>query len=265
MFRAVRFEQRYGFKIDDQTQELMAKALEMKLVDRLTGTRLFNELEKIFQEVNPLPCLQRLHELQVLTNIAPHFVHFDHTAFKEALTVKKIYEFLNVDPPLTAWKFFFLALTNNFEKDQLKALLERLLITGSTADQIVASHCGYKTILTRIATERWFDPGSPLSPADIVFCLKDLPVEGILMIMANLSSEKARGFFIEYFRKLKHIKLDITGNDLTKTLGLKPGPHYKLILDEVLKDRINGLIQTKAEQLERAKLVTTSESGYKIL
>ena len=69
MLRAVRFEQRFGFKIEARTQELLAQALP--LLERISGDRIRHELDHILDEAHSLDMLERLNELGLLAAIHP--------------------------------------------------------------------------------------------------------------------------------------------------------------------------------------------------
>jgi tRNA nucleotidyltransferase (CCA-adding enzyme) len=64
ILRAVRFEQRFGFHIEQRTAELINDAVD--LLDRVTPARVRHELELIFAEGRPEQALRRLQELGVL-------------------------------------------------------------------------------------------------------------------------------------------------------------------------------------------------------
>ena len=49
--------------------------------------------------------------------------------------------------------------------------------------------------------------------------------------------------------------MSITGKDI-KENGIKPGPLYKTILDKIYKEKVNGNIHTKEEELELLKVLT---------
>ncbi|GAI80289.1 unnamed protein product [marine sediment metagenome] len=66
VFRAVRFEQRFGFKIVGPTEKLIKETVAMNLFDKLSDYRISSELRLILQERDPLPALKRLEELGVL-------------------------------------------------------------------------------------------------------------------------------------------------------------------------------------------------------
>jgi len=69
ILRAVRFEQRLGFVIEERTSELIDDALE--LLDHVTGERLRHELYLLLSEARPEDSLDRLSRMGVLGHIHP--------------------------------------------------------------------------------------------------------------------------------------------------------------------------------------------------
>jgi len=50
IFRALRYKNRFSFKLEDETERSMKEAIANGMVDKLSGQRIINELELIFQE-----------------------------------------------------------------------------------------------------------------------------------------------------------------------------------------------------------------------
>lgn len=71
VFRAVRFEQRFGFKITRSTKELIKDTVAMNLFAKLGGYRISSELKLVLQEKDPLSVLKRLEELGIIGLIRP--------------------------------------------------------------------------------------------------------------------------------------------------------------------------------------------------
>lgn len=69
ILRAVRYEQRFNFRIDARTAEHLLDAAP--LLERVTAARLRHELERIFQEFAPEEAIRRLDDLGVLRKIHP--------------------------------------------------------------------------------------------------------------------------------------------------------------------------------------------------
>ena len=61
-FRAVRFSERFGFKIGKHTENLIRSTIEMNLFEKLSGPRLYEELLISFQETDPIKTLKRLSD-----------------------------------------------------------------------------------------------------------------------------------------------------------------------------------------------------------
>ncbi len=71
IFRAVRYEQRYSFKMDGKTEGLLKHAVKNGYIEKLRGYRLRNELVLILGEEAPGKPLRRMRELGLLEHIHP--------------------------------------------------------------------------------------------------------------------------------------------------------------------------------------------------
>ena len=65
-FRAIRFSERFGFKISKHTINLIKTAVRINLFDKLSGSRMYDELNLLFTETEPLKAVKRLAELDLL-------------------------------------------------------------------------------------------------------------------------------------------------------------------------------------------------------
>src|SRR4030043_632956 len=94
IFRAVRFEQRLGFKMDSQTEKLEVSAIEMNIVSELLGIRIRDELISILNEEKPWGALRRLHELGALKKIGinreltSEFIYYIEKVLKKCLNLE---------------------------------------------------------------------------------------------------------------------------------------------------------------------------------
>jgi tRNA nucleotidyltransferase (CCA-adding enzyme) len=71
IFRAIRFEQRFGFSIGKLTSSLIQNAVRMDFFKRLSGRRVFTEIRLILEEQNPAPAISRMHDYNLLRAIHP--------------------------------------------------------------------------------------------------------------------------------------------------------------------------------------------------
>ncbi len=63
IFRAVRFEQRFGFKIEPHTKKLMKEAVLDGLLGEVNAGRIRKEIELFLKEKNPKKCLDMFSKL----------------------------------------------------------------------------------------------------------------------------------------------------------------------------------------------------------
>jgi len=72
VFRAIRFEQRFDFPIGKHTRNLIRSAVSLKLFNKLSGERIYDELVLMFSELDPLKVLRRMEELDLLKFLHPN-------------------------------------------------------------------------------------------------------------------------------------------------------------------------------------------------
>ncbi|MGH7488346.1 MAG: CCA tRNA nucleotidyltransferase, partial [bacterium] len=66
LFRAIRFEQRFDFRLERTTLRLLAQAASTNLIQQLSGPRLQNEILLLFAEHDPVRAIARLAQLKLL-------------------------------------------------------------------------------------------------------------------------------------------------------------------------------------------------------
>src|SRR5512134_774105 len=66
IFRAIRFEQRFGFRLERATSRLLTQAASTSLIQRLSGPRLQNEILLLFAEHDPVRAIARMGQLKLL-------------------------------------------------------------------------------------------------------------------------------------------------------------------------------------------------------
>jgi tRNA nucleotidyltransferase (CCA-adding enzyme) len=89
VFRAIRFEQRFGFSIGKLTAGLIENAVAMDFFRVLSGRRVFAELRQILQEDNPVPAIMRLNDFDLLKVIHPA-IQFDKHLLMLLNSTKKV-------------------------------------------------------------------------------------------------------------------------------------------------------------------------------
>ena len=263
ILRAVRFEQRYGFRINNQTERLIKNSLSLNLMDKLSGTRLFNEMRHVFEEKNAVECIERLGDWGVWRTINSKLAL---NPAKRALVasvenVLNWYRLLYKNLPAEGWKVFLMALFYNLRHDEMAPVLERFAFT--TKDEkafLVEQHLIRRT--SRYLINRHKE--GAVAKSSLYEALSPVSLEGQLYMMARYGQEHNIGQDVSLFlTTLEGIALDIDGNDLVE-LGYRSGPLVGILLHLILLAKIDGCAPLREDQLLVAKnyLLRSKEADF---
>ncbi len=247
ILRAVRFEQRFGFKIGKHTLRLIKNSLKLGILERLSGKRLFTELRLILEEPDPRPCLLRLAQLGVLKAINQGLdIDEGQKALLDSVyDVLAWYELLYLEREIKRWQVYLMALLTKLSYRQRLQVLERLSLSGRVAQKIAKAPEKAKKVIEKI------EKSPQIKNSQIVRILQGQETEFLLYAMA-LSKGDARQAISRYITELSRVKPEITGDDL-KRLGFTPGPLYRNILESLREERLDGRIHSKEQELEFVK------------
>lgn len=241
VFRAVRFEQRLGFKIGKQTEHLLNSAVRLGLMEKVSGHRLFSELFLILREPRPLPAVSRLGRLDVLRQIHPKLTSkIDYsTSFDEARRTTDWYDLLYTGQPCERWFCYFLVFTAVLDRDEIKSLSERLQLIPRYRDMLNQQRSTALGILKRLESR----PEGMRAPksSSLYRWFKSLATEILLFMMARTSQDLVRQWISHYITHLRDVQPLLKGHDL-ETMGFQPGPVYREILDDLLYARLDGRV-----------------------
>ncbi len=261
ILRAIRFSERYNFRIGGQTDRLIKNAVRLNFFHRLSGARVFHELKLILEDKNPLPSLRKMQQYKLLAAVHP-LLNLD--VQKEALLIEtdKVlnwYGLLYIDPQPETWLVYFLALCSGFDDEQFELIAKRLNFTRKMGKDIATLRHMIRATATKLFNwEYWKEPVSKL-----FFILEPLPLEGLLYLMARNPKESIQKHISFYLTKLRNKKIEISGKDL-RALGVSPGPLYTSILSAVTAAMIDGQVSCRADQIAMAKALAEGKKPHDI-
>jgi tRNA nucleotidyltransferase (CCA-adding enzyme) len=243
MLRAVRFEQRFGFKIGKLTLSLLKNAVKMNWMDGIASHRIFAEFKLILKEPDPLQAINRMNELQMLKFISPdiQLTQQLQDLLGEIREVIVWYRLLYLEERLEPWKIYWYGLASPLNAAAFNRLTREMGINQK------APHL-------REAGERLLDALFKFDGTNYQLYRLLLPydTETLLYLMAKARNEKMKRLISFYFTRLKGTKTLIHGRDLLQ-MGLKAGPVFKEIFDSLLEARLNNLIKTRDDEIRFVK------------
>lgn len=248
IIRAIRFEQRYNFKMDRATEDFLKKAIDDKLLSRLRKKRIAEELILILKEENPLKSLKRLEELGALKYILPE-VELDKDTVERFNKAKDNYNFWkrNIsDEKIELWLIYFFCIIGQLEKNKIQRRCKKLMFKQKTLDKINYIYLNLDSIIEFISQK------NKLLPSSIYTKLKDVPNEILFLAMMESGSDTAKERVNSFLKNYKKESLYISGKDLKK-LDFKPGPIYSYILNRLLYAQLDGEVNSKEDEIKIVK------------
>jgi len=262
IFRAIRFSERFGFRIEPNTGRLLARASSVNLVARLSGPRLANEIFALMKESHPDAAIRHLRRLRLLRFLHPRLSPGKHTERLLAVLPQTIGAWKRRCPEffLNRPLLWVMALLAHASASVIAGTIQRLQL--ATTESRALEWAGEKT--GRVA--KTLSADALLRPSQIYRLLSRLPNEALALVLAKgLVSGKAAGIVRLKLRLTRFLERDrlttttINGNTL-KDFGLRPGPHFKKILDRLLDERLDGRITAADEERDRARILAKQYS-----
>lgn len=239
MLRAVRLEQRLGFRIEPRTEELIRNAIS--LLDRVSGDRIRHELSLILAESYPLGALGRLERLGILPAIHPRLrvdewvraafyaVHYarEHHPWPSLATFDNWM--------LTSFSLF----TSRLPQDELERLGRRLQFSRRYLNHLQDARAAI-ALLPQLS--------EPLPPSEVVRLLEPLDEVGWLAAWAAAPNAVARQQIERFTSTWRFVRPGVGGQELRALTGIKPGPLYGQMLGRLREAWLNGAITSPAEE-----------------
>jgi tRNA nucleotidyltransferase (CCA-adding enzyme) len=244
VFRAIRFEQRFGFSIGKLTAGLIENAVKMDFFKRLSGRRIFTEIRLILEEENPTPAIVRLHDHQLLKVIHPS-MNLDNKLILLLNSTREVlawHDLLFLEESYITWAIYFMVLIRHADPKISREICDRLELAPRYRKILLKDRFAADAILNRLERKL------PKNDSSLHLQLTSLSIEMILYMMVCAHSRRVKRAISHYVTKLRHVTPSVTGKDLMDR-GLKPGPVYREILQAVLDAKLNGLVQTRKDEL----------------
>ncbi|MGV8026930.1 MAG: CBS domain-containing protein [Anaerolineaceae bacterium] len=241
MLRAVRFEQRFGFQIEDRTLELLLEA--KPLLKQVSGDRIRHEMDLILQERLAVDILQRLEQLGLLQAIDPNFSF----SKKNATLLHSILE----TTPSENWQLpqkinnsplelilRYSILLGLQPKDEIRKISKRLKLPNLIQKSIQQTHFLIEEFPELVDKK----------PSQVYAVLKEIPVHVLYAVHFFFhDQEKILQIMDLYLEEWRKLKLFTTGATLQER-GISPGPIYKQIFQQLTDAWIDGEIISHAEE-----------------
>ncbi len=247
-FRAVRFAQRFGFRLEPKTARLLKAVAATDLIVQLSGPRLCNEILLLFNESQPQRSIEQLARLKLL--------RFLHPELRYAGPLKRIVRSL---PKALAWwtrycarhpldrpLAYLMALLADVEPPAVEAVVTRLALSNEQARRVRFAGMKLKTVVRGLSEVR------RLRPSEICRLLNGLPDEALVLCLAMAQAQgqtamcaRMKRRLVDYVTAFRRTKPLLRGDELLQ-MGVEPGPAVGAMLVRLLEAKLDGVVKGKA-------------------
>jgi len=246
IFRAIRYEARYGLRLEEHSARLARGTIDMGLVGDLSSARLRDELVALLEDPGATGGILRLGELGVDRAIHPHLRADSEGAalFERARTMR---DELGVDIP--AWRLGIASIARGLSSDEAYDWLLRLKLRRRDVDRIAGAIRVAPLIVERIEAE-------DLDAAQVVALADAYAPDAPLLALAREDRTELR----DYFTRLRDVQLEIGGSDLAE-LGLSESPRVGEVLGELRRRKLNGELDGRESELDAARALIAANAA----
>lgn len=238
IFRAIRYEARYGFRLDEHSARLARACIEMGLVGDLSSARLRDELTALLDDPGAVGGVRRLGELGADRAIHPKLRADEEAALLLARALD-LRDELGVEVP--RWRLGLAVLGRDLSSEEALDWLERLRVRRRDVARVVGAISVAPRIAERVRSEK-------LGPSQVVALAEPYAPDAPLLALAMTEHPALR----EYFVRLRDVRLEIDGSDLAR-LGLRESPRVGAVLAELRRRKLDGEIDGREAELAAAR------------
>ncbi len=242
MFRAVRYEQRLGFRIDDETQSLLSDAVSRGLMDSVSGDRWLHEVERILDEAEPGLVLLRAAELGLMSGL--------HPSLAKDGDIRALVDCGEVPQDPDEWLAGLFSPLTSAEGEEL---IQRLRLSGPRAT------LARDTIDLRNIEETAGELAE--RPSELYRILRPFAPQAIAARMKLTGDLSVRRALSRYLNELRFVRSSLTGDDLLE-MGVPQGPLVGEILTQLRDARMDGRLLSREDERALARcLLAHSQEG----
>ncbi|MBC8287819.1 MAG: CBS domain-containing protein [Nitrospinae bacterium] len=245
LFRAIRFEQRFGFAMGKQAEAFMRSTIKKRLVDSLSGTRLFNEIKLLLNEKCPMDCVRRMQEFDLFQFVSPEMLKApqDLEVLERLESVLSWAERVIVTEKPEVWYVYFLGLFYSLDEEAFLKAADRLHLPSRMKNSLCEDRTHCRESLKQLRSQKEW------GPKEIYHTFARLSVEAVVLLMALSSTDRLNQYANIYFTQYQgKAEPALTGDDLVD-MGLEPGPVFQSVLNALREARVMGRVSSREEEV----------------
>lgn len=238
LLRAVRYESRLGFAMDDETERLAREAIAAGALDTVSGPRVRDELLDLLGEYSMGDGLARMASLGLDRALHPAFEADPELAASAQLGSAET----GADPRLAA-----LAALVSRAPEELEPWVESLNLGRGDRNSVLAAARQGPGLVRSLQAD--------LPPSSVHALLRCEPAETLAVALAHGAPA---GPVLRFLADLRDVHLEVTGDDLMAA-GVPESSAIGHALDETLRRKLDGEVSGRDDELTLALRIARGE------
>ena len=238
IFRAIRYEARYNFQIDESDRQRILDTIDQGVLDLISGQRIRNEIDHILLEEVAPQMIKRMDEFDLFGTIHPTWKispNFDVLWTTAGQAIKWASTSLPNDPINTRAIFWMTLLT---AVDSVETISSRLELENELCTKLSAVTQLEHDLKTLSVSSK---------PSEVYQRLSPYPLEPIVFVLAQPNQPAWRvEKMSNYLTHLRSVQPLVTGDDLIQQ-GLKPSRAFSDLLWKAFAAQLDGKVSTTQE------------------
>ena len=243
VLRAIRYENRYGLRMDEHTLNLARACCAMDLVGDLSSARLRDELIALLDEERVDFTLRRIEELGLTPSIHGR-LRADTATLDLVRRADRERAAHALEAEVPRWRLRLVWMLRDLEPEEIAAWTERMRIRRQDASVLERALVVGRRLVDRVSR-------GP-SEAELYEFAQGEPLEAMLAAMALDETGDVAARLGRFLDVARHVHLGIGGEDLL-ALGFSASPKMGQVLRSVLHLKLNGVIATRDDELAAAE------------
>jgi tRNA nucleotidyltransferase (CCA-adding enzyme) len=239
ILRAVRFEQRFGFKLEKHTMRLLLNGIKLNSLSTISTERIKAELKLGCLENHPENFFYRLDEFGILRNINQYleFTTRMREQFQSVYNIRIWYESIFSEKSIDRALIFFAIL--------LAPLKQRTFLKVIDKYKLSAKLKKFHVVDVEKITKDLLESNGAEYEVQVI--LKGFSDDILVYLLASIRIAECIEMIKLYMTEIRYVKPSLNGKDLIN-MGYEPGSELGKMLDRLLRLKLNNVLETLEEE-----------------
>ncbi|HLY63606.1 MAG TPA: hypothetical protein VKV95_22940 [Terriglobia bacterium] len=245
IYRILRLSLRLGFKLEERTRGYLETALERRGWERMEPAEQGRELRAILQEDNPGRVLKMLAERGLLADLdkklSPKKIPVERFA-----KIRAVYQ---AAPGADPFLLNFQCLVEKFPAGQKSRLAKKIIGHTKTIQTALGMERAARKLAQSLASSK------NALPSRVYKLLISQPQNLLMYILAYFPQTKTQNRVKSFLHKFPLVRARLPRAEL-QAIGMKPGPKFEKILEQVFLDQLDGKFKTQQQITKQLRLLS---------